>query len=105
MGVGGVENLRSFPCFPEAKPVSIITSCQPQDVEDRFLDTMLNHLSAAAFQRFACHQDRGPIVRVISIQITYFLKSALGMAARWRGGLRIGHVEQVATDLLSEEIY
>ncbi|GIY30761.1 hypothetical protein CDAR_190691 [Caerostris darwini] len=49
---------------------------------------MLNHLSAGAFQRFAFYQDRGPIVRVVSIQITYFLKSALGMAARWRGGLR-----------------
>ncbi|GIY00909.1 hypothetical protein CEXT_354021 [Caerostris extrusa] len=65
---------------------------------------MLNHLSARAFQRFAFHQDRGPIVRVVSIQITYFLKSAFGMAARWREGVRAGHVEQVATDLLSKEI-
>ncbi|GIY69920.1 hypothetical protein CDAR_221981 [Caerostris darwini] len=49
---------------------------------------MLNHLSARAFQRFVLHQDRGPIVRVVSIQITYFLKSAFGMAARWREGVR-----------------
>ncbi|GIY00913.1 hypothetical protein CEXT_354041 [Caerostris extrusa] len=66
---------------------------------------MLNRLSARAFQRFAFHQDCGPIVRVVSIQITYFLKSAFGMAARWREGVRVGHVEQVATDLLSKEIY
>ncbi|GIX96175.1 hypothetical protein CDAR_566921 [Caerostris darwini] len=65
---------------------------------------MLNHLSAGAFQRFASHQDYGPIVRVVSIQITYFLKSAFGIAARWGEGVRIDHVQQVATDLLSKEI-
>ncbi|GIX96177.1 hypothetical protein CDAR_566931 [Caerostris darwini] len=55
--------------------------------------------------RFAFHQDCGPIVRVVFIQITHFLKSTFGMAARWREGVRVGHVEQVATDLLSKEIY
>ncbi|GIY00906.1 hypothetical protein CEXT_354001 [Caerostris extrusa] len=63
---------------------------------------MLNHLSARAFQRFAFHQDCGPIVRVVFIQITYFSEIGLRNGC-WRGGVRVGHVEQVATDSLSKE--